>query len=172
MTARVCECGCGASLDGMRPQARFRAPSHRAAASRARAAQRAPGARTGPQPGEGLSAREKPNVRFVDGLLASAPGPALATKRELAAELRVTERTIERWMVADMPYVRLRSGRPRYDLAACRAWQLRPVESRRLLRAGCAGCGCEGHLEQHLADIASVVCRVCGEPLAVDGGGR
>jgi len=107
-------------------------------------------------------------VRFVEG----SPVAPLVTKREIAAELGVTERTIERWMHKGLPFLRLRNGWPRFEVVESRAWQLRPVESRRLLRAVCAGCGREGHVDQHLADIASLVCRACGEPLVVDGCGR
>jgi hypothetical protein len=49
--------------------------------------------------------------------------PRLLTKRQLAAHWRCSERTVEQRAAGGMPTAGLdRSGRQRYDLAACEAW--------------------------------------------------
>jgi excisionase family DNA binding protein len=45
-----------------------------------------------------------------------------ATKKEMAAHLRVTERTVENWMVKGLPYYRLGSRRTRFKLSEVDAW--------------------------------------------------
>jgi hypothetical protein len=103
----------------MRPQARFRWPSHRAAASRARAADRG-GART-----SGAAARSRRDAATER----TAPNVDLLTKVEIAAALGVSVRTVLRWMRAGMPYIRLGStNRPRFKLQESAAWRDRPVE--------------------------------------------
>ena len=66
MPERACE-HCGEPLNGMRPQARFCKPAHRAAASRVKAAERARNYLMSAGPPLVRSSPEKPHVRFVDG---------------------------------------------------------------------------------------------------------
>lgn len=66
MPERLCE-HCGGSLHGMRPQARFCKPAHRAAASRAKAAERARRAQMGRESPGRRAGRQKANVRFLEG---------------------------------------------------------------------------------------------------------
>lgn len=47
----------------------------------------------------------------------------LATKREVAAHFRVSERTIERWMDRGLPFEKpFENGLVRFRLLACERW--------------------------------------------------
>lgn len=135
MPERVCECGCGRRLEGMRPHARFFSPAHRAAASRARALHTAPGAEERVASRTREETRQEPHVR----LLADS-----VTKRDVAAALGVSVRTVTRYMDAGLPYRRLRNGRPRFVLSECLEWYSQPRHS---LPSRCPRCGqsIEGH---------------------------
>lgn len=149
MSERVCECGCGQSLAGMRPQARFCSPAHRAAASRTRAAERA---RLAGRP----ASPERPP---------SAEEERVLTQREAAAALGVTTRTVQRWMRAGLPFERRRNGRPRFALREILKWQRQPVESRRLAPLSCAACGHAIEVVIVTAGPALRYCPCCASPL-------
>lgn len=56
---------------------------------------------------------------------AALAGEDELTKQQLAAMMKVTPRTIERWEKKGMPIARRLwggSGAPRYHLSACREW--------------------------------------------------
>lgn len=46
----------------------------------------------------------------------------MLTKQELAAELKVSEITINRYMKQGMPYIRQGKKLLRYDLDSCKKW--------------------------------------------------
>jgi len=93
------------------------------------------------------------------------------TRRELAAALGVTTRTIERYMAAGLPHVRLRNGRPRFDLSSCLEWQRRPVESMRLEPASCSTCGYAVHVDGHRIAAPLPSCACGAGPLHLVGCG-
>ena len=88
----------------------------------------------------------------------------LVAKREIAAALGVTERTIERLVKRGMPVHLLRNGRPRFDVRQCRDWYLQPVELRRFRRATCSACGYRMHVEERFTSVPlPALCPRCGD---------
>jgi len=170
MTERVCA-HCGGSMAGMRPQARFCTPAHRAAASRVRAAQRSDDLQLAPEPTVGDAAAEKPHVRFLDGS-AGVAGVELVPKREIAAAIGVSERTIERWMATrGLPCERRRNGRVLFCVEACQAWCRQSGASAGVRRAVCAACGYTVHVDGHWIAEALPSCACGAGPLHLVGCG-